>query len=385
MYASLEKRLQEHQQASLYRHTQVMARAQGAEIQYQGKTYLSFASNDYLGLAHHPQLIRALQKSAERYGVGSGSSALISGYSPAHQALEQAFARFLQRDRALYFPNGYMANLGVITALMRSRQDVVYQDKLNHASLIDAAQLSSAKLLRYPHLDYGALEKLLNVPTQGQRLIVSESIFSMEGAQASVKSLISLAQAHHSLLMIDDAHAVGVTGLKGAGSAAQFSQEALPIVVCPLGKAFGCYGAIVAGPELMVESLIQFSRSYKYTTASPPALADAAHCALELVQSEDWRRIKLKALVEYFRQQARALELRIGHSAHAIQTLIVGSSAKALQLSQALLKEGIYIPAIRPPTVPEGSARLRISLSALHSEADVDRLFKVLVRAHETV
>lgn len=384
MQKTLTQRLQNQHQNQRYRQRRELSPAEKAHISYAGKILLSFSSNDYLGLATHPALITALQTAATHYGVGSGSSALIAGFTSAHQDLEKAFAEFLGRDRALYFGNGYMANLGVITALMQQRSDIIYQDKLNHASLIDAAILSKAKLIRYPHQQVDHLEKLLKEAPAGKRLIASESVFSMDGSLTNVIRLAQLAKEHEALLMIDDAHGIGVTGKEGKGVAENLSQIECPLMICPLGKSFGCYGAIVAGSDLVIENILQFARSYTYTTAPPPALAAAALAALNLVRTEEWRREKLNNLIFYFRKKVQTLGISVLDSTTAIQSIMVGEASLAQRISQQLLEQGLFIRDIRPPTVPEGSARLRITLTVHHTEANIDRLLTSLMSAYET-
>ncbi len=370
----LELRRQQH----LYRTRRILQSPQGAEVVIDGRHYLSFCSNDYLGLANHPAVVKALQDSATRYGVGSGASHLITGYSAAHHALEEELAEFTGRPRALLFSTGYMANLGVIGALAGPR-DTVYEDRLNHASLIDAAVLSRARLRRYQHGDMSMLQNQL-VHTDKLALIVSDSVFSMDGDLAPVSALAELARNYNASLMIDDAHGLGVLGKTGRGILEQLAinPDDVPILMGTLGKAFGAFGAFVAGSEELIETLIQQARSYIYTTALPPAIAEAARMSLKLSQSEQWRREHLFSLVAYFRKGATQLGLPLSPSATPIQPLIVGESEQALTLSEKLYARGIVISAIRPPTVPKGQARLRITLSAAHSEQHVDRLLEIL-------
>ena len=380
MYDILQQRLSQQKQQQRWRERRALIPHTQGLIQYQGKNYLSFSSNDYLGLAKHLSVISALQKSSTHYGVGSTSSALIAGYTEAHQNLENEFAYFTGRDRAILFGSGTMANFGIITALMQQRTDTIYQDKLNHASLIDAARLSQAQLIRYPHHQLEQLENALQKPSEGLRLIVSESVFSMDGSEAKLNELAKLSKNYNALLMIDDAHGIGVMGKEGKSVAAHLTQDECDLIVCPLGKAFGGYGALVAGSELLIESLVQFARSYIYTTALPPCLAAAASSALSLIQNEEWRREKLQQLIAYFKKSAAQHGLALLDSNTPIQSIVIGDAQHAQQLSQALLKLGIYVRDIRPPTVPEGTARLRISLTVEHSEEDVDCLMKALTQ-----
>ncbi len=378
----LTERLEQQRREDRYRRRFPISRYRGTHIEHEGQSYLSFASNDYLGLSQHPELIISLQNAAEKYGVGSTSSALIGGYSDAHQTLEIEFSKFLKRDRAIFLGNGYLANLGTINALASQRSDTLYQDKRNHASLIDAALLSKAQLKRYPHNDFDALERALSENTEGVRLISSESVFSMDGTQVDLKPLSTLAKKHNALLMIDDAHGLGVIGQQGKSVADQLSQEECPLIICPFGKAMGCYGAIVAGSEIVIENILQFARTYTYTTALPPALAATGLKALEILRDSDDRRETLHRLIQYFRTQAQNHGLKINDSQHAIQILEIGNSEKTLKLSKDLLKSGIYLPAIRPPTVSDNQSRLRISLTALHTEEEIDRLIQLLVKLY---
>jgi len=340
---------------------------------------LAFCSNDYLGLANHPQVLDALRRGAERYGVGSGAAHLISGHSVAHQALEEELAAFTGRPRALLFSTGYMANLGVVSALV-GRADRVFEDRLNHASLVDAGLLSRARLLRYPHRDLSALEQQLGASGNGRRLILTDGVFSMDGDLAPLPQLAALASRRGAWLMLDDAHGLGVLGPSGAGTLEHFGlgSDQVPILMGTLGKAFGTFGAFVAGSEELIETLIQQARTYIFTTAPPPAVAEATRASLALAYREDWRRARLRELVERFRAAAVELGLPVADSITPIQPLILGSAERALLWSRQLEQQGILVPAIRPPTVPEGSARLRITFSAAHTERQLERLLDVL-------
>jgi len=371
--------LQQLRAQNLYRSRRVLTGPQGAEVDIDGHRYLAFCSNDYLGLANHPDLIRALQSAAERYGVGSGAAHLVSGHSHEHHALEEELAEFTDRPRALLFSTGYMANLGVISALLR-RGDTVYEDRLNHASLLDGGLLSGARLQRYAHADAPALAQRLAGREGGEALIATDGVFSMDGDLAPLPALAAIAREHGAWLMVDDAHGFGVIGREGKGSLDHYGlglAEA-PVVIGTLGKAFGVAGAFVAGGEELIETLIQKARTYIFTTASPPALAAATRVSLRLARQEEWRREKLRALVRRFRAGAGQLGLSLLESWTPIQPLLVGDSGRAVALSEALREQGILIGAIRPPTVPVGTARLRITFSAAHSEQQVDRLLDAL-------
>jgi len=323
--------------------------------------------------------VAAFRRGLDDYGAGSGAAHLISGHSRAHHALEEELAAFVMRPRALLFSTGYMANLGVVSALL-GHGDRVFEDHANHASLLDGARLSGARLLRYRHRDCADLEqRLLDAPA-GERMVATDGVFSMDGDLAPLPGLARLAAAHGAWLLVDDAHGLGVIGPGGRGTAAHFGldQAQLPVLMGTLGKAFGTFGAFVAGGEELVETLIQAARTYIYTTASPPALAEATRAALRLVREEDWRRARLQGLVRRFRAGAVQLGLELADSLTPIQPLIIGEADAALRLSEALRTRGILISAIRPPTVPPGSARLRITFSATHTEAQVDRLLDAL-------
>jgi 8-amino-7-oxononanoate synthase len=371
----LHRRKREH----LYRSRRVVEAGQGVKLTVDGRPFLAFCSNDYLGLASHPEVVKAMQEAAAIYGVGSGAAHLVTGHSTAHHALEEELADFVGRPRALLFSTGYMANLGSVSALV-GRADSVYEDRLNHASLLDAGRISGARFMRYRHRDIDDLAARLSARKVGEKLIVTDGVFSMDGDLAPVPELAALARRYDSWLMIDDAHGLGVLGADGRGVLEHFGQTLadVPVLVGTLGKAFGTAGAFVAGSEDFVETLIQDARTYVYTTAPPPAVAEATRVSLRLVRQEPWRREHLAKLVQRFRQGAEQLGLPLADSQTPIQPLMVGGSEKALELSEALRHRGILISAIRPPTVPPGSARLRITFSAAHSEQHVDQLLDTL-------
>jgi 8-amino-7-oxononanoate synthase len=352
--------------------------ARPACVRVDGRELLNFCSNDYLGLRTHPSLIEAAAACMRRDGFGAGAAHLLSGHSREHHELEAELAAFTGRERALLFSSGYMANLGVISALT-ARHDGVLADRLNHASLLDGARLSGARLRRYAHLDalsaHGILERHPDTA-----LIVTDGVFSMDGDIAPLPELAALAQQYGAWLMVDDAHGLGVLGALGRGTLEHraLDASAVPILVGTLGKALGSFGAFVAGDAVLIDTLIQRARSYVYTTALPPAVAAATRAALRLVQLEPWRRERLRSLVQRFRAGAASHGLPLMASSTPIQPLLIGESARALMLSEALEKCGFWVGAIRPPTVPRGSARLRVTLSAAHSEADVDALLQAL-------
>ena len=380
MNNDLASALAQRRSQHLYRTRRILESPQGPEVVIDGRRVLCFCSNDYLGLANHPDVIKALQQGAAEHGVGSGAAHLICGHHAAHHALEEELAVFTQRPRALLFSTGYMANLGVLSALAQTGQ-TVYEDRLNHASLIDAGLLSAARLRRYPHADSKALENYLQKASQDPpALIASDGVFSMDGDLAPLPELAALARRYGARLIIDDAHGLGVLGKNGRGALEEFGlgTDDVPILVGTLGKAFGSFGAFVAGSEELIETLIQGARSYIYTTALPPAIAEATRTSLKLVQTESWRREHLQKLIARFRAGAEQLALPLLASATPIQPLLIGESEKALALSETLLTRGILVSAIRPPTVPQGTARLRITLSAAHSEQQIDRLLETL-------
>ncbi|MGA9855018.1 MAG: 8-amino-7-oxononanoate synthase [Gammaproteobacteria bacterium] len=363
---------------SLYRLRRLVDGPQGAEIHIDGRQYLNFSSNDYLGLAGHPDLRRAVRGALDDYGTGSGASHLITGHTHAHAALEAELAEFTQRPRALLFSTGYMANLGVAGALL-GRGDRVLADRLNHASLLDAGLLCGARFSRYPHAQTGGAQWQRVHPT-GRTLVMTDGVFSMDGDIAPLPELVRACDAAHAFLMVDDAHGFGVLGKHGGGSLEHFSLglHEVPIVMGTLGKALGVFGAFVAGSETLVETLIQHARTYIYTTAIPACVAEASRAALRLVQTESWRREHLSSLIQRFRAGASQLDLPILDSVTAIQPLLLGKTELTMKVSEQLADRGLLVVAIRPPTVPNGSARLRITLSAAHSEDQIDRLLEAL-------
>jgi 8-amino-7-oxononanoate synthase len=363
-------------------------------VRVGGRLLRNFCSNDYLGLSHHPALVRSATECMSRFGFGAGAAHLVSGHSLEHHALEEELAAFTGRERALLFSSGYMANLGVISALT-DRHDLVLEDRWNHASLLDAARLSGARLRRYAHVDMAQAAQMLlaqraaadsgeshksNGGGTATTLIVTDGVFSMDGDLAPLPELVALAQRHDCALMVDDAHGLGVIGINGRGTLEQtgVAASAVPILVGTLGKALGTFGAFVAGDADLIDYLIQRARTYIYTTALPPVVAAASRAALRLVEQESWRRERLQSLTQRFRTAVAALGVPLTTSTTPIQPLIVGEAAWALALSEALMNAGFWVAAIRPPTVPAGSARLRVTLSAAHREQDVDALAETL-------
>ncbi|MFN3579430.1 MAG: 8-amino-7-oxononanoate synthase [Pseudomonas sp.] len=379
----LRSRLAERRAAHLYRQRPLLASPQGVRVVVDGQPLLAFCNNDYLGLANHPAVIEAFTEGARRWGVGGGASHLVVGHSQPHHELEEALAEFTGRPRALLMSSGYMANLGTVAALV-GQGDTVLEDRLNHASLLDAGLLSGARFTRYLHNDIDSLRGRL-AKAEGNTLVVTDGVFSMDGDLADLPALCAAAQERNAWVMVDDAHGFGCLGQQGGGIVEHFglTPEQVPVLIGTLGKAFGTAGAFVAGSEDLIETLIQFARPYIYTTSQPPAVACATLKSLELLRQESWRREHLQALIAQFRKGATQLGLQLMDSPTPIQPIMVGCSQRALALSAALRRQGILVGAIRPPTVPRDTARLRVTLSAAHSEADVRQLLQALESALE--
>lgn len=365
-------------QAGLYRKPRAVA-YEGATAIVKGRKVRVFCGNDYLGLAVDPEVVAAFQQAAAKYGVGSSGAHLITGHRREHEALEEELADFLGRSRALLFSTGYMANMGLIDALVRPG-DAVYQDWLNHASLYDGGRLSGASVFRYQHADLSSLDSLMQGEAHRRQLIVSDGLFSMDGDIAPLRELSLFARDKDAWLMVDDAHGVGVVGPQGRGcvAAAGLDEADVPVLVGTLGKAFGISGAFVAGSDDLIEWCVQKARTYIYTTAQPPAVSAAGRKALQRLKEDNWRRERLSSLIARFRAGALQIGLSLMRSETPIQPLLVGDASAALALSQGLEDDGFLVTAIRPPTVPAGTARLRITLSALHTEADIDALLGAL-------
>ncbi|ODS24279.1 8-amino-7-oxononanoate synthase [Candidatus Endobugula sertula] len=379
--------LQARRVQNRYRQRYNMSTPQAVNVTVDQRAYLAFCNNDYLGLANHPASIVSMQQVAAQYGVGSGASHLVYGHSKIHHRLEKALAAFTDRERALLFSTGYMANLGVISALT-GRGDTIYEDRLNHASLIDAGLLSQASVKRYRHNDLHQLESLLSADQAKRKLVVVDGVFSMDGDLAPLPELSALCSKYQAQLMVDDAHGFGVLGKQGGGCAEHFklTVEQLPILVGTLGKSFGSFGAFVAGSDALIETLIQVARTYIYTTALPPAVAAATSTTLTLLQEESWRRDKLNDVIRYFRQGAKKLGLPLipllpSQPMTPIQPILLGDDALVMSVAATLREQSILVGAIRPPTVPEGTARLRITLNVHHDQSDIDKLLDALANA----
>ena len=378
---SLAERVAERKRAGLLRQARTLDGTRGVRVRIDGRELLNFCSNDYLGLAQDPRIIGALQNAANECGVGSGAAHLVCGHRREHAQLENALCEWTGREAALLFSSGWLANLGAMQTLL-DRGSVSVQDRLNHASLLDAAQLAGAALKRYPHADAkGAARQLANA-VEKSALLATDGVFSMDGDVAPLRELASLCGREGATLMVDDAHGLGVLGRHGAGSvnAAGLPQEDVPVLMATLGKSLGCMGAFVAGSRSLIEGLTQFARTFVYTTAMPPALAAAACEAVRIAREEDWRRDKLCALIARFREGVAQLGLPLMDSATAIQPIVLGDTEHAVAASRALEDVGFLVKAIRPPTVPAGKARLRVTLSAAHEQADIDRLLGALAQ-----
>ena len=375
-------RIKELDAAHLRRQRRVVTPDGGARLKVNGQIMLAFCSNDYLGLATHPALVRAACDAANACGVGSGGSPLVSGHSAANAALEHELAAFVGLERALYFYAGYATNIGIIPALVGAG-DAIFSDALNHACLIDGARLARAEVHRYAHADLAALDREMAQSVARRKLVISDAVFSMDGDSADIAGLLALCERHDALLLLDDAHGFGVLGPQGRGSLAAAGLHGAHascrvLYMATLGKAAGVAGAFVAGDDALVEWLLQKTRSYTFATAAPAMLASALRASLQIIEQDDWRRAHLQRLIARLRSGLtaglRGSHWRLSDSQTAIQPLLIGRNDEALAVMEGLRLGGIWVPAIRPPTVPEGTARLRIALSAAHTEADIDLL-----------
>ena len=375
----LREKLENRQARNLYRHRLNSSSACKSEMLVEGRNVVNFSSNDYLGLANHADLAHALSAGVKKFGVGSGASHLISGHHQVHKMLEEQIAQFTGRSRALFFANGYMANMGVLGSLL-SDQDLILSDELNHASLIDGCRLSRARCLRFKHANYHDLQEKISSAKFRYCVVVTDGVFSMDGDTAPLNEISEICRKYGAWLMVDDAHGFGVLGRNGGGLVEMLGLDSdqVPILVGTFGKSFGTYGAFVAGSEALIESLIQFSRNYIYTTAPPPALAYATSASIKIVERESWRLKRVAENVEYFRALALCRGLSLPQSDTPIQPILVGNDERVADLGSLLLNRGFLVGAIRPPTVPVGSGRLRISISAEHSKEQLDGLINIL-------
>ncbi|HLY97018.1 MAG TPA: 8-amino-7-oxononanoate synthase, partial [Sideroxyarcus sp.] len=373
-FAALQRELDERAALGLLRSRRTLETPQSPHIVVDGKRYLAFCSNDYLGLAKHPQLVSALQQGAQQWGVGAGAAHLVSGHFEPHHQLEQQLAAFVGKPAALLFSTGYMANLGVVQALA-GKGDTVFADKLNHASLNDAMLLSRVEMKRYRHGDIAQLANLLAQTHSGRKLVITDAVFSMDGDIAPLRELLALCEQHDAWLYVDDAHGFGVLGEQGRGSLVHFGIASKRIIyMATLGKAAGVSGAFVAAEQVVIDTLVNHAHSYVYTTATPPVLSVALAQSLQLIARGDELREHLHKLIAQLRNGLSDLPWPLMPSDTAIQPLLIGDNQQALRLSEGLRSRGIWVAAIRPPTVPQGTARLRITLSAAHTGDDVERL-----------
>lgn len=385
MLAALQKELEQRKVDGLLRQRRLLDSPQAEHIVANQKPYLSFCSNDYLGLANRPELIAAMQKAAGDSGVGSGASNLITGHHRYHDDLEKQLAEFMGLPAALLFSTGYMANIGVLGALM-GRGDAIFADKLNHACLNDGAYFSYADFHRYPHNDVQALEKLLQASKAKHKMIAADAVFSMDGDIAPIPEYLELCEKYDAYLYLDDAHGFGVLGEHGQGSLHHFNIKSPRIIVmATLGKAAGVAGAFVAGEQVVIDYLIQKAKSYVYSTPAPPALSATLSASVELIEQGDKLRANLNALIAYLKASLKLKKWKLLPSDTAIQPLIIGGNEESLAVSEYLQTHGILVPAIRPPTVPTGTARLRISLSAAHSLDDVKQLVAAIHQAESVL
>ncbi len=362
-----------------WRTRSIVTSPQGREVSVDGRRYLNFCSNDYLGLANHPRMIAAAAQAVQLRGTGSGASHLVCGHMDEHHLLEQEIAQFVGAEKAIVFSTGYMANLAIPQTFLR-RNDLIIEDRLNHASLIDAGRYCDAEMKRFSHLDLPAAEKLLSQSNANRKMISTDGVFSMDGDVAPLPALREISVAQKALLVVDDAHGFGVLGENGTGvlEASGIPVSGGLLMVGTLGKSAGSFGAFVAGDAIYIESLIQFARAYIYTTALPPAVVAASRTAIQIFQNEPERRQTLLENIEYFRRTIRQTSLRLAESITPIQPIVLGSADVALRASSLLKQNGIWVVAIRPPTVPAGSSRLRITLSAAHTTQDIDQIVESL-------
>lgn len=380
----LTARLQQRRADNLFRQRLTLGSAQTVEQIIDGQSLLSFCSNDYLGLASHPKVIEAMQATAAKYGVGAGASHLVNGHHQEHHLLEQELAEFTGYPKVLLYSTGYMANLGVVNALL-SKSDRVLEDRLNHASLLDAGLSCGAQFKRYRHNDVSHLSEYLSTSIHGDQLVVTDGVFSMDGDVAPLAEMAPLARQHQAWMMVDDAHGLGTRGPQGRGTVfdQNLGPEDVQVLVGTLGKAFGTFGAFVCGSDALIETLVQFSRTYIYTTALPPAVAAATRASLRLLQEGDDLRQHLNQLVQRFRSEVERMGYQLWPSDSPIQPIIIGEAEQALALSEQLRQDGLLVTAIRPPTVPAGTARLRVTFSATHTDKHLDRLLDSLFRHRE--
>ncbi|MEO1925165.1 MAG: 8-amino-7-oxononanoate synthase [Gammaproteobacteria bacterium] len=375
----MAEEINQRKSSGLYRERKIINSAQGALIEIEGQQYINFSSNDYLGFANNAELKDCMIAAIDKYGVGAASSQLIVGHLTPHKLLEEKLSQFLDRDAALIFPTGYQANLAIASVLIDSNT-VVLQDKLNHASLIDSALLSKGKLVRYRHNDVENLKTLLEKNKKYNLVVMTDGVFSMDGDYALLREIAELSKKYNALLIVDDAHGLGVLGERGAGllEVLNLDQQQVPIIIGTFGKSFGASGAFVSGSKLHIEAFIQKARTYIYTTALLPSIAATMTRAIDLVSEGDYLRKNIKDLVLHYKNQTAGSGLNIGESMSHIQPLIIGKAAQALAASKELYENKILVTAIRPPTVPKNTSRLRISITAKHTKDQIDLLVETL-------
>lgn len=375
----IQAKLDERVQHKLLRTRRALVRLSSTKVATDKDTFLDFSSNDYLGMSQHQDVISAANTATVQYGIGSGGSSMITGYSKVHQALEEYLAHWLGFERCMLFSSGFAANTGVIETLMVNKDDLLIQDKLNHASLIDGGRHCQAKSVRFAHNDMDALKRRLQ-QAGNNKLVVSEGVFSMDGDSAVLDQVVEHTKACSAGLMVDDAHGLGVLGEQGKGTLSHFGLNAADadIYMATFGKAVGTGGAFVAGSTSMIEYLLQFCRHYTYSTAMPPALAQATLTSLQIIAQDSWRREKLQSLIAHFKFRLNQIGLPDNQSSSAIQPILIGDTQKTLAISEGLKKSGIWLTAIRPPTVPQGTSRLRVTLNCDHQTQDIDFLFEQL-------
>jgi 8-amino-7-oxononanoate synthase len=376
----LSHKLAQFEAQDLLRTLKPIEAQEANRVLLDGRSLINFCTNDYLHLAKHAAVKQAFIKGVNDYGLGSGASAQVSGYSKAHRLLEEEFAAFLQRERALLFNSGYHANLGVLSALA-NRHSKIIADKYCHASILDGIVLSRAKHLRYPHQNLAQLNTLLSQSPKKPALLVTESIFSMQGDISPLDQIAPLAKQHQALLMVDDAHGIGVLGKTGRGICEHYhlNQDMLPCLITPFGKSLGSFGAVVSGSKAMIEVLLQFARTHRYSTALPPAVCEATRAALLVLQQEPWRREKLQTLIQLFNESVKQRQLNLFSSdATPIKLIQIGENKKALALQKNLAQQGFFVSCIRSPTLPPHAASIRISLNCLHTAEEITSLLDVL-------
>ena len=375
---NIDSEIKKLKEQGLFRERKIITSPQGAQISVCGKKFLNFSSNDYLGFANNEELKRCMIDAINKHGIGSGSSQLMTGHVKAHRTLEKKLSSFFNKQAALVFSSGYHANLAVASALI-NKNTIIIQDKLNHASLVDAAALSKGRLVRYRHKDLAHLEKILEKHKEQEQIIMTDGVFSMDGDYAPLAEISKMCRKYNALLIVDDAHGIGVLGKRGAGLAEEFDVEnEIDLLIGTFGKSFGASGAFIAGSEAIIEAFIQKARTYIYTTALLPSLAATITQAVDLVEKSDNKRAHIKHLVKSYKESAINLDLPITNSPNHIQPMIFGCAKETDKISRALYKKNILASAIRPPTVPKGTSRLRISLTALHTKENISLLLNTI-------